>query len=54
MRESLAAIEALYADADRTGWDATATARNRARSSADAAEGVAAFLERRPARWTGR
>ena len=54
VRESLAAIDALYADADRTGWAATAQARDRARSSADAEEGVAAFLERRPARWTGR
>jgi len=54
VRESLAAIDALYADADRTGWAATAQARDRARSSADAEEGVAAFLERRPARWSGR
>jgi enoyl-CoA hydratase len=54
VRESLAAVEALYADADRAGWDSTATARTHARSSADAAEGVAAFTERRPPRWTGR
>jgi enoyl-CoA hydratase/carnithine racemase len=53
VRESLAAIDALYADADRTGWAATAQARDRARSSADAEEGVAAFLQRRPARWNG-
>jgi enoyl-CoA hydratase/carnithine racemase len=54
VRESLAAVEALYADADRAGWDSTATARTHARTSADAAEGVAAFTERRPPRWTGR
>jgi len=54
VRESLVAVEALYAEADRTGWDSTSIAREHARSSTDAGEGVAAFAERRPARWTGR
>lgn len=52
VRESLLAIEALYVDADRAGWAATASARDRARSSADAAEGIAAFAQRRPPHWT--
>jgi enoyl-CoA hydratase/carnithine racemase len=54
VRESLAAVEALYAEADRSGWNSTATAREHARSSADATEGVAAFTQRRPPVWTGR
>lgn len=54
VRESLVAVEALYAEAHHTGWAATATARKHARASADAVEGVAAFTERRPPHWTGR
>jgi enoyl-CoA hydratase/carnithine racemase len=54
VRESLAAVESLYAEADRTGWAATGAAREQARSSADAGEGVAAFTQRRAPVWTGR
>ncbi|HLU58059.1 MAG TPA: enoyl-CoA hydratase-related protein [Pseudonocardia sp.] len=54
VRETLRAVEAGYANADEHGWAETARAREGARASADAAEGVAAFLERRPARFTGR
>ena len=54
VRESLVAVDALYAEADRAGWEHTATAREHARSSADATEGVAAFTQRRPPVWTGR
>jgi enoyl-CoA hydratase/carnithine racemase len=53
VRETLRAIEAAYATDDAHGWAETAVARDRARASADSAEGVAAFLEKRPARWTG-
>ncbi|WP_255948336.1 enoyl-CoA hydratase-related protein [Streptomyces odontomachi] len=54
VEESLAAVEAAYAEANTTGWKTTAQASARARATGDAVEGVAAFLERRPARFTGR
>jgi enoyl-CoA hydratase len=54
VRETLRAIEAAYVADDGDGWAGTALARDHARASADAVEGVAAFLEKRPARWTGR
>jgi enoyl-CoA hydratase len=53
VQETLRAIEAAYEADDEHGWAETALARDRARASADAVEGVAAFLEKRPARWTG-
>ena len=53
VRETLRAIEAAYEAADERGWAETAVARERARASADSVEGVAAFLEKRAARWTG-
>jgi enoyl-CoA hydratase/carnithine racemase len=53
VRETLRAVEAVYAADDEHGWAETAVARDRARASADSREGVAAFLEKRPARWTG-
>jgi enoyl-CoA hydratase/carnithine racemase len=53
LRETLRAIDAAYVDADEQGWTETAVARERARASADSVEGVAAFLEKRTARWTG-
>jgi enoyl-CoA hydratase/carnithine racemase len=49
----LRAIEAAYVADDEHGWAETGDARDRARASADSVEGVAAFLEKRPARWTG-
>jgi enoyl-CoA hydratase/carnithine racemase len=54
VRETLRAIESAYVGDDEHGWAETAVARDRARGSADAVEGVAAFLEKRDARWTGR
>jgi enoyl-CoA hydratase/carnithine racemase len=53
VRETLRAIEAAYDTGDERGWAETAVARDRARASADSVEGVAAFLEKRAARWTG-
>ena len=50
----LAALQALDEDFDARGWDATDTAKAAIAGSADAREGVAAFLERRPPAWTGR
>jgi enoyl-CoA hydratase/carnithine racemase len=52
VRETLRAVEAAYVADDEHGWTETAVARDRARASADSREGVAAFLEKRPARWT--
>jgi enoyl-CoA hydratase/carnithine racemase len=53
VRETLRAIEAAHDTGDEQGWAETAVARDRARASADSVEGVAAFLEKRAARWTG-
>ena len=52
--ETLAAVEAAYAEANAAGWESTAESAARVRATADAVEGVAAFLERRPARFSRR
>lgn len=54
VRESLAiAREALRME-DAEGWQRSADAMQRASSSADAQEGVMAFIEKRDPVWTGR
>jgi enoyl-CoA hydratase len=53
-RATLGALADGVADEDARGWAATGRAQVAIVDSADAAEGVAAFREKRPARWTGR
>jgi len=54
VQASLAAMEELIRALDEQGWAATDAARRRIEASDDAGEGIAAFFERRPPRWTGR
>ncbi|MER8073013.1 enoyl-CoA hydratase-related protein [Streptomyces sp. NPDC094034] len=53
VRETLRAVEAAYPADDDKRWSETSRAKDAARTSADAAEGVAAFLAKRAPRWTG-
>jgi enoyl-CoA hydratase/carnithine racemase len=50
----LAAIEQQLAPAAELGWAATDRAKAAILGSADSAEGVASFLEKRPPQWRGR
>ena len=50
----LTAVNDLVATNDDLGWEKTERALSEAAHSADAREGVTAFLEKRPAVWSGR
>lgn len=54
VRETLLAVEEALAEDDARGWVSTEQAKNTVRASADGAEGIAAFVEKRPAQWLGR
>lgn len=54
VRATLGAISGLGADDDERGWAVTSEALHTVLGSADAREGVEAFLERRPPRWRDR
>ncbi|TWP33813.1 enoyl-CoA hydratase-related protein [Leekyejoonella antrihumi] len=53
VQQVLGALREQDATLEQTGWDVTDRAKARVASSHDAAEGVAAFFERRPPRWAG-
>lgn len=51
---SLRALDRVVSEPDERGWNATEIASAAIDRSADRTEGIAAFLEKRSPRWTGR
>ncbi|MEZ5408595.1 MAG: enoyl-CoA hydratase-related protein [Acidimicrobiales bacterium] len=54
VQQTLRAVERIVGESDDFGWAATADSVRTNFASADSAEGVAAFLEKRSPNWTGR
>lgn len=54
VRASLAIAREALLLSDEDAWARSATAMEAVKGSADAKEGVAAFVEKRPAQWTGK
>ncbi len=54
VQQSLQVVDALASADDERGWELTTAARRIIGESDDSTEGVAAFFEKRPPRWTGR
>lgn len=54
VQQSLQVVDALASADDDKGWQLTGDARRVIGQSEDSKEGVAAFFEKRPPRWTGR
>jgi enoyl-CoA hydratase/carnithine racemase len=53
VQQSIQVVDALASADDGRGWELTRAARRIIGESEDSREGVAAFFEKRPPRWTG-